>query len=92
MFMVFHAVSFCFYGPRGRSYWTAWPSGRFPLYRQAEEKFKELAEAYATLSNSEKRKQYDMETRLRETSIYKSIYIYIDKLDKRERVSRDFGF
>lgn len=33
---------------------------RSPFLVQAEEKFKELAEAYSTLSNADKRRQYDL--------------------------------
>ena len=69
---------------------------RYPetLRRQAEEKFKELAEAYATLSNGEKRKQYDMESRINSSDLrVDTVYIYIilyhhishHKYENRER-------
>lgn len=42
---------------------VAAPRMKSPKVFQAEEKFKELAEAYSILSNSEKRKQYDLAAR-----------------------------
>ncbi len=61
-----------------------------PGDKKAEEKFKEITEAYAVLSNSEKRKQYDQfgETGFHQRYSQEDIYRDFDVGD----IFREFGF